>query len=448
MKILHVLANSFPKINGYAVRSHMLIKAQTEIDGIEIMALTSPWYPNLTEMQEDYELDGIRYLRTSHPRNKQNTKVSHKLVSKFSITPRRELKDKSFLFRALKFGIQKLMFFPKICWRLIEERILIKHFYERILQLSLDNEIEIIHAHTPYRVGFPAYKAAKKIGIPFVYEMRGMWEETAVANRRWINGGPAYLRFRKKETNLLRKADSVICISETLKSEAISRGVSPEKITVSPNGFDNTDIEKITDSEQEVFNSVKTRLNSSKGVKIVGYIGSLRTLEGVDFSAKAVADLIKKGYNLKFFVLSSKEGQQELKKLCSDLGISNSSIIAGPVNHNLVKPFYDLIDVFIVSRPFSRVTDIVTPLKPYEAMGLGKTVISSDLNAMKEIIKHQKTGLLYETDNLDSLVSQIRWCLDNPKQAAVLGESAAKWIKENRTWEKIAEQSRSAYIFR
>ena len=121
------------------------------------------------------------------------------------------------------------------------------------------------------------------------------------------NGGPAYLRFRKTETNLLRKADSVICISETLKSEAISRGVSPGKITVSPNGFDNTDIEKFADSEQDFFKSVKTRLDSSKGAKIVGYIGSLRTLEGVDFSAKAVADLIKKGYNLKFFVLPMEE---------------------------------------------------------------------------------------------------------------------------------------------
>ena len=75
-------------------------------------------------------------------------------------------------------------------------------------------------------------QAARKLKIPFVYEMRGMWEETAVANGRWIRNGPAYRRFQSYETKVLRKADQVICISETLKNEAIRRGVSAEKISI------------------------------------------------------------------------------------------------------------------------------------------------------------------------------------------------------------------------
>ena len=448
MKVLHVLANSFPKINGYAVRSHMLIKAQSRLDGIENVALTSPWYPNIVEMQAEYDLDGVKYLRTSHPKQKKNTKITHKIVSKLAANPITKSNDLPFVARCLRYGSGKLLYLPKICWKLIEEGVLIKHFYQRILQVSNEYKIDLIHAHTPYRVGLPAYKAAKKIGLPFVYEMRGMWEETAVVNRRWKKGGPAYRRFRRKETYLLRKADSVICISEALKNEAISRGVSPNKITVVPNGFDN-ELSQLKDNlATEHFKEVKSQLTHTGSCKVIGYIGSLRELEGVDFTAKAVAELIKLGYKLKFFVLSSEVGQKELLDLCSQLGISSNSIIEGPVDHQLVKPYYDLIDIFVVSRPYSRVTDIVTPLKPFEAMGVGKTVISSDLIAMKEIIQHQKTGLLYQADNLDSLISQIKWCLDNSKDSDKIGEDAAHWVMNNRTWEQIAEHGKSAYIFR
>ena len=444
MKILHVLANSFPKINGYAVRSHMLIKAQAEIDDLENLAVTSPWYPNIPGLDEDYEQDGVKYYRTNHPLNKKNTKISHKLVAKLSSKNKRIQQEKPFLTRAILFVIKKTLFFPHICWKVIEERILIEHFYRRILQISIENDVDVIHAHTPYRVGLPAYQAAKKIGIPFVYEMRGMWEETAVANGRWISGGPAYWRFRKKETKLMKKADSLVCISEALKIEAISRGISKHKITVSPNGYD-AELQS-GQNESEMYKAVKSDLNIGKSTKVIGYIGSLRKLEGVDYTAKAVAKLCDLGYDVRFFTLSSESGQNELRNLCKDLGIYDRSTIVGPVDHNEVSPYFGLIDLFVVSRPMSRVTNIVTPLKPFEAMGLGRTVICSNLTAMKEIIEHKKTGLLYDADDLDSLVHQIKWCLDNPEQAKSLGQASKAWISENRTWVKIAEHSKSAYL--
>ena len=154
------------------------------------------------------------------------------------------------------------------------------------------------------------------------------------------------------------------------------------------------------------------------------------------------------GYDVRFFTLSSESGQDELRNLCKDLGIYDHSTIVGPVDHNEVSPYFGLIDLFVVSRPMSRVTNIVTPLKPFEAMGLGRTVICSNLTAMKEIIEHKKTGLLYDADDLDSLVHQIKWCLDNPEQAKSLGQTGKAWISENRTWVKIAEHSKSAYLIR
>ena len=100
-------------------------------------------------------------------------------------------------------------------WSWLEERVIFKHFTSRIIEVAEEENAEVIHAHVPYRVGIPALRAARKLDIPLIYEMRGMWEESAVASGRWKSGGLAYRRFRRMETKVLRAADSVISVSYT-----------------------------------------------------------------------------------------------------------------------------------------------------------------------------------------------------------------------------------------
>lgn len=458
MKVLHVLANSPPDVNGYAVRTQMILENQNQLEAIECLALSSPWYPDRDSMVEEYNQNGVQYLRTLHPSRKENRKFSHKLVKFFtrtlntqSLSNTSNNEDKKFiLLRVYDFfyyGFFKLgraiRHFFRIGWKVIEEKILIKYFTKRIIEVAKQNESEIIHAHTPYRVGLPALKAARTLGLPFVYEMRGMWEETAVANGRWLRNGPAYRRFQKFETKVLRKADSVICISETLKKEAISRGVSPEKITVVTNAVKSGMAEN--NSHSSSLEAAVKSLSCSKSTKVIGYIGSLREMEGVDLTAKAVSMLCDKGHDVRLFVLTGENGQSELRALSKKLGISDKSTIMGPVPHEEVAVFYDLIDVFIVSRPESRVTNLVTPLKPFEAMAMGKAVIASKLPALEEIIQHGETGLLYSPDNLESLVEAIEKCIQDEDLTSSLGNSAKLWIEQNRTWDIVVKNSLNAY---
>ena len=458
MKVLHVLANSPPDVNGYAVRTQMILENQNQLEQIDCFGLSSPWYPDRDSMVDKFQMNGVQYLRTLHPSRKKNSKLSHKLVKFFTRNPNSKSviisngdEDKKFILLRIYdffyYGIFKvgraIRHFFRIGWKVVEEKILIKYFTKRIIEVAKQNNAELIHAHTPYRVGLPAMKAARKLGIPFVYEMRGMWEETAVANGRWIRNGPAYRRFQNYETKVLRKADSVICISETLKKEAISRGVNPEKITVVTNAVEKNMSEK--KSKSSSLKSAKDSLNASKSTKVVGYIGSLREMEGVDLTAKAVAKLVEKGHDVRFFVLTGNNGQDELRSLCKKLGIADNSTIMGPVPHEEVSVFYDLIDVFIVSRPETRVTKLVTPLKPFEAMAMGKAVIASKLPALEEIIQHEKTGLLYAPDNLESLVESIGKCIEDDDLTKSLGDSAKDWIEENRTWDIVVKNSLNAY---
>ena len=446
-KVLHVLANSAPDVNGYAVRTQMILQNQSQ----DVVGLTSPWYPQRETMIDNFTNNGVQYLRTVHPLHNQN-KLSFalKLVKRQTIKDGGKQKQEhdgnsnskpSFLgklFRAPGY-------FAKLGWRVVEEKILMKYFMKRIIEVAKQEKVDLIHAHTPYRVGLPALRAARKLKLPFVYEMRGIWEETAVANGRWRANGPAYRRFQNYETKVLRSADSVVCISETLKQEAISRGVSESKITVVTNAVD----EKMsTESENhELFDQVKQQLALEKSTKVVGYIGSLRAMEGVDLTAEAVAQLSISGHDVRFFVLSSESGQAELRRHCDQLGLGDKAVIAGPVPHDSVAQFYDLIDIFVVSRPNSRVTRLVTPLKPFEAMAMKKAVIGSKLPALEEIIDDGKTGLLYDADDVESLTATIAKVMASDELIKLLGDNAHRWINECRTWQSVVSNYAHAYRY-
>ena len=438
MKILHVLANSPPDVNGYAVRTHGLMKAYSELPNIEVVGLTSPWYPDRESLIETLEIDEITYHRCLHPaRMKDIRGVGMKWTAsrgRNKIAGSEGFAKKTTWKKILQLASKPL----RPGWSWIEERIIFKHFTKRIVEVAQSENADVIHAHVPYRVGIPAMRAARKLGLRFVYEMRGMWEESAVASGRWKTGGLAYRRFRRMETKVLRKADSVICISETLRQEALSRGVSKDKISVVPNAVDIVTQQK----ESELLHEMKDKL---QGKLVVGYIGSLRGLEGVDLTAKAVSILKEQGVDVHFFVLSSESGQNELRDYCNLLGITDQSHIAGPVPHDQVAPFYDLIDVFVVSRPDTRVARLVTPLKPFEAMRSGRAVVMSNLPALAEIVEDGKTGCLYSAGDEQELSQVIRNLLENNTKRIELGSNARSWIREQRTWCAVVSKMPSEY---
>jgi glycosyltransferase involved in cell wall biosynthesis len=440
MRVLHILANGPPDVNGYAVRTHSLLTAQLGSGAVSPVALTSPWYPERESMFTPYEADGVTYHRTLHPAHIEETsgvgmgwsasrgkaKISRMSGDEF-LAP--------FPIRAFRFALKPL----RPGWTWLEEKILFRHFERRIIEVALQEKPQVIHAHTPYRVGLPAMRAARKLGIPFVYEMRGMWEETAVASGRWKSWGPAYWRYRHLETKVLRKADAVICISETLRNEAISRGVDPKRISLVPNAVSLSESEG---EDSELLSQAHSELGEST---VVGYIGSLREIEGVDATAEAVALLASKGVEVKLFVLSSPAGQEELRAHCKALGIEDRSVVMGPVPHEQVAPFYDLIDVFVVSRPDSRVTRLVTPLKPFEAMQRGRALVMSDLPALAEIVEHGVTGMLCPAGDVESLADTIQSLIDDEPRRSELGSNAKAWVEANRTWGSVIQGSLAAY---
>ena len=235
---------------------------------------------------------------------------------------------------------------------LVRELSRMAGFRRTLLRTIDEEEPALVHGHTPFRVGMPALRATRRRGIPFVYEMRGIWEDSAVAQGRWKEGSLKYRYYRWMESRVLRNADHVVTISEQLRDEATRRGVDPSRITVVPNSVE------LPESSDELSVESETLRDSLEhaldGLTVVGYIGSLRALEGVDLTADAVAMLKAQGHPVAFLVLSGKTNQEALMDRCHSLGIEEISHIVGPVPHEDVGAFYRMIDVFVVSRPDTR----------------------------------------------------------------------------------------------
>ena len=108
--------------------------------------------------------------------------------------------------------------------------------------------------------------------------------------------------------------------------------------------IDDSDLQK-----HETFDRVVASLGIKPSTRVIGYIDH-REMEGVDLTAEAVAELMKQGFDVRFFVLSGTAGQEELRNLCDRLELGDSAVITGPVPHQFVPQFYELIDIFVVSR--------------------------------------------------------------------------------------------------
>jgi glycosyltransferase involved in cell wall biosynthesis len=458
LRVLHVLANSRPDLNGYAIRSHDLITAQSNHKSVEPHVITSPWYPERRSMSEEINIDGIEYLRCVHPAyHNSNKGLGLRWVSwrgKKKIPPEKSEtsvggaseKKANLALRAAVFASTPLRRILRMGNSWIEEKILFKFFRKKLRETVLEIKPDIIHAHTPYRVGMPAMLVAKELGIPFVYEMRGIWEDTAVANGRWKNKGFAYNRFRRMENKVLTNANRVFCISETLRTEAISRGVNSELITVVNNAVGNSISRDFNGREINGFDETLKRLNKSEESVVVGYIGSIQPLEGLDLLAESVAVLKKRGKDVRFLVISGSKGKKEFVKKCEALGIADISEITGPFPPIDIGAFYQLIDIFGVCRPPGfRVTELVTPVKPFESMYSGTATVVSDLPALKEIVKHEETGMNFIAGDVNSLADNIERLIDDVELRNRLSTNAMKWIEEERMWSKIVNLSVNGY---
>jgi len=298
----------------------------------------------------------------------------------------------------------------------------------------------IIHCASNYSCGLAGTAAAKLLGIPSIYEMRGLWHMTRTAKQPEYADTDHYKMIEKLEIQAAMNADHVFTITNGIKEVLLKNGIEDRKITLLPNAVDT---ERFKSNNRNKLIEKKLGL---EGKKTIGYIGSFTDYEGLDYLLRASVNL-KEKYNGKFKILLIGDGTalDDLKRLRTELKLEDTVHFTGRIDHNDVLDYYSVIDIAVYPRKGTPVCEIVSPLKPLEAMAMGKIIIASSVKALAEMVIDKETGMIHIKDDIDDLSRLLEICLTNKDLNEKLGKNAIKWVTLNRTWDEISKKVNGAY---
>ena len=299
----------------------------------------------------------------------------------------------------------------------------------------------IIHAASGYKgyeLATMAETLSRHFSIPWIYEVRSFHEHTWT-NDHFQAETSIHTKLRMdKENSLMQKANHVVTISESMKEAIIKRGIPEKKITVVPNAVDTSYFKP---------KKKNTKLINSLGIKsksVIGYISNMSYREGHDVLIKAFKTISKEVTDAILLLVGSGRERENLEKLVNELGLEEKVIFTGNVDHSSIKEYYALIDLFVVPRRRDYAADLVTPLKPYEAMGMKIPLLMSDRAALKEIIGEDR-GFIFKTEDEEDLAKVAIGCLNDQSECKRRANIAHEWLIANRTWEMNAEIYKQLY---
>jgi PEP-CTERM/exosortase A-associated glycosyltransferase len=299
---------------------------------------------------------------------------------------------------------------------------------------------DLLHVHSPVLNALPALLKGRKLGIPLVYEIRAFWEDAAVNHGTYPHNSLKYRLARSIETWACNKVDQVAVLCNGLKYDLQKRKIPQDKITVIFNGIDISHFNK-AGPDQEYLQSWKLA-----GKKVVGFIGSFYHYEGLDLLVEAFSRLTSTRSDVVLLLVGGGKSRLQLVDQLRRLNLTDKVLMPGRIPHERIPGVYALIDVLAYPRYSMRLTELVTPLKPLEAMAMGAAVAASDVGGHRELVRHGKTGLLFSPNDVSDLLKAIERLLDDDVLRLELKENAVRWVRQRHTWEKTASAYSDMYL--
>jgi glycogen(starch) synthase len=395
LRILHVLDHSLPLQSGYVFRSLGILGAQHSF-GWKTVQITTPRHNAGAPAVE--RVDGWEFHRTPKPTG------------------------------------------PFAGWPVVREGLEMRASEMRLDGLIRQFRPDIVHAHSPMLNGIPAQRAARRAGVPMVYEVRALWEDAAVDEGTTRENDLRYRATRALETRVMRRADAVVTLCEAMREELVGRGLPREKITVVPNAVN-----------PELFGTVRKvdpALAQSLGLTcctVLGFIGSFYHYEGLDILLAALPEIRANLPDIRVLLVGGGNEAKRLQAQSRRLGLEDVVRFTGRVAHERVQDYYDLVNFFVYPRRSMRLTDLVTPLKPLEAMANRSIVIASDVGGHRELIRDGETGYLVRAGDPAALARGVVSAVRDTASHPAMRRAGRAFVEAERTWAASSAQYKPLY---
>jgi PEP-CTERM/exosortase A-associated glycosyltransferase len=380
MRILHILDHALPLQSGYTFRTRAILKAQ-EARGFDVAAVSGPRQGARDAAIET--VDGLTFYRTPGPRSAG----------------------------------------------LVGEARGLARFAGAIERAVADFRPDILHAHSPALDAAAAWWVARRRRLPLVYEIRAFWEDAAVGNGTGTEGSARYRAIRALENWAVARADAVAVICDGLRGDLIARGVAPDKIMVSPNGVDLT----LFGTPPLRDDALAAALDLD-GAEVIGFIGSFYDYEGLDDLIAAMPALVAARPAARLLLVGGGPMEDALRAQAAASPAVAAIRFVGRVPHHEVERYYGLVDILAYPRKAMRLTDLVTPLKPLEAMAQGRLVAASNVGGHRELIRDGETGTLFAPDSPPAIAAALAGLLADRSGWAARRERGRQFVAQERNW--------------
>jgi len=381
VRILHILDHSLPMHSGYTFRTRAILKAQIAL-GWTVAGVTGPRHSASGPLVET--VDGLTFFRTAERPGGRS--------------PLRE-------------------------WREIGA------FADRVDSVVRDWKPDVLHAHSPVLNAVAAQRVADRHGIPLVYEIRAFWEDAAVGNGTGREGSARYRVTRALETRAVKRADAVAVICEGLRRDLVARGIDEGKIVVSPNGVD---LALFGDPPPP--DAALARDLGLDDAETVGFIGSFYDYEGLDDLIAAMPALVAARPRAHLLMVGGGPMEDALRAQASASPVANRIRFVGRVPHDQVERYYGLVDILAYPRKAMRLTELVTPLKPLEAMAQRRLVAASDVGGHRELIEDGVTGTLFPPDDPAAMAAALAALFADRADWETRRDVARSFVERDRNW--------------
>jgi glycogen(starch) synthase len=388
-RVLHVLDHSLPLHSGYAFRTRAIMTAQSA-DGLEVKGLTG--LRHYAEGPDVERAEGLTFHRTRG-------------VAGLA----REWGEIAALTNSISALVEE--------WR-----------------------PDVLHAHSPALCGMAALRAARRHGLPLVYEIRAFWEDASVGNGTGREGSVKYRLARGLENRVVAGADAVMTICHGLRDDLIARGFPGGKIGIMPNGVD---LAMFGDPPPRD-GALRDELALGEG-PVIGFIGSFYDYEGLDDLIEAMPLLLAERPDARLLMVGGGPVEDALRRQAQRSPAAHAIRFVGRVPHAEVERYYSLCDVMTYPRKAIRLTELVTPLKPLEAMAQGKLVAASSVGGHRELVADGLTGTLFAPDDPGDCAASLAGLLARRGEWDAMRAVARAHVAEKHDWARNARRYRGIY---
>jgi PEP-CTERM/exosortase A-associated glycosyltransferase len=384
MRILHVLDHSLPVHTGYSFRTRSILRQQHEL-GWETFQVTGSKHPQPGPDPET--VDGLTFYRSAV--------------------------HSPWLARLPGLG----------------QYDVVRGLARRLETLVSALKPDVLHAHSPALNALAAIKVARRHHLPLVYECRAFWEDAAVDHGTSEEGNLRYRLTKALETRVFRQADAVTCICEGLRADIHARGIPQEKITVIPNAVDIEAFGASMGRDDELAKA----LGLDAG-PVLGFLGSFYAYEGLDLAIDALGMVRRTFPSAKLLLVGGGFQEANLKAQAARAGLQEGVIFPGRVPHAEVPRYYDLVDILLYPRHSKRITELVTPLKPLEAMAQRRLLVASDVGGHRELIRDGETGRLFRAGDVNALAEAVIDLLEHRDGWERYRQAGREFVERERNW--------------